>query len=121
MLTRVLDIGCASYSWCGRCYISACMVHPRVRRPLFTANNRSTRGQQLSKEDRLLLPQLLELLRSGALSSLLPNVSIPSTADVSEVHAPSVSSPVKVSPSPKHNAKSKNKDRTDAVPPTDAG
>ena len=76
LLTCVLHIGAQLYSWCGRCYISACMVKPRIRRPLVSASARGARDQSLSNAEWQLLPQLLALLRSGALSSLLQSSGV---------------------------------------------
>ena len=92
LLTCVLHIGAQFDSWCGRCYTSACMVHPRIRRPLFSASARGSREQSLSKEERQLLPQLLELLRSGALSSLLQSSGVTAVDTVSS-QQPQVSPP----------------------------
>ena len=47
------------------------MSKPRLRRLLFSAGPRPVAAQNISKEERDLLPQLLKLLRSGALTSLL--------------------------------------------------
>ena len=60
-----------NYLWCGRRYIFACMVKSRIRRPASSRGIRSASDTGLSKDERELLPQLLQLLRSGALSSLL--------------------------------------------------
>ena len=52
VVISVLEIGCALYSWCDRCYINACMIYHRVRRPLLSANSRATRDSNFTKAKR---------------------------------------------------------------------
>ena len=56
------------------------MVKPRIRRPMCSATNRFNSDSNLSQDERQLLPQLLKLLRSGALTSLLTAADIPTPA-----------------------------------------
>ena len=74
VLTCVFYIGAPMYSWCGRCYISACVVQPRLRRAVPSSARRPLGASGFSAEERKLILQLLELLRSGALTSLTPTV-----------------------------------------------
>ena len=67
----------------------ACMVQSRVRRPVSSARSRFGSNSILSKEERQVLPQLLKLLRSGALSSLLVSSGPVSGANPLQVNVPS--------------------------------
>ena len=79
MLTCVLYIGAHLYSGCGRYYISACMVQHRSRRVAPSSVRRPAGGGGFSAEEGKMIPQLLDLLRSGALASLLSAASPVST------------------------------------------
>ena len=82
------------------------MVKPRIRRPLVSASVRGAREQSLSTAERQLLPQLLALLRSGALASLLESSGSPADGLVPSQPSPVAAPQVHVESNkskPKHN------------------
>ena len=79
------------------------MVKLSSRRVLFSGGGRFGRDQILSKEEKKLLPHLLQLLRSGALSFLLSSTGY-STAHAERSESIQASPTVSVSPVSRRNA-----------------
>ena len=85
---------------------SACMSSRRSRRVAVSSVRSSASG--FSAEERKMIPQLLELLRSGALASLMP-VAQPETKRVtSAVEAPETPALQKPAISPVSHVSSRN-------------